>query len=118
MAETASPDLTAEAHALAEILTEDYDALINVGDTCEGFETVADVRGETKRWYTIWYPVTRGPSGQHYRWEHQLAATESQESYGPAQLRAGEQPVGLTLVRSVERTVIVTDWEPMEADRA
>jgi hypothetical protein len=99
-----------EIDDLTAILAEDYDALIEVGDTCEGFETVAEIRGETERWYTIWHQITRGPSGQHYRWEHQVGSTESQESYGPAELGGGQHAVELTLVRPVEEIITVTKW--------
>lgn len=71
---------TDEIDALKTLLKEDWRALTLEGDDCDGFETVDTIEGDNGRWHRDIEVITRGPSGQLYKWEYLHGLTENQES--------------------------------------
>lgn len=82
-----------------------WSELSDVGYKLEGFETVARVEGEDRRWSRRITVITRGPSGKFYSWDYEHGLTESQESD-----YHGDAPVE---VEPHTRPVVVTDWVPV-----
>ncbi|TDP29885.1 hypothetical protein [Nocardia ignorata] len=72
----------------------------------DGFTTVARINGENRDWTRTVAIVTRGPSGQHYRWEFEEGLAEDHPDFGPAEY--GDPDI--TLVHQVTETITVTRW--------
>lgn len=97
-----------EQALLAQILEEDFHCLTAVGDgVVEGFETVASESADKTRWHEIRYIISRGPSGQHYRWNWARGLTELQEHEGPSRDE-------IRLVKPLIEMVQTTTYVPME----
>lgn len=94
--------MSVELEELKDIIKEDAFALNHKGDECDGFVTVERKTGSNLRWHQPVALVTRGPSGQHYRWHYRHALTEYQEHEFPT-----TDPI---LVEPVERTVTYTEY--------
>ncbi|MGW1739988.1 hypothetical protein ACWCPQ_14380 [Nocardia sp. NPDC001965] len=94
-----------EIEQLKQLLKEDWREVTWGANA--GFVTVAEVDGDEGRWYRHVEVITRGPSGQHYRWEYEQGLTEYQDSTGPGEY--GDPNV--TPVRKVTRMVEETVWE-------
>lgn len=75
----ADTDIT-EIDALKTLLSEDWRALYLKGDKCDDFETVDTIEGFSGRWHMDVDVITRGPSGQLYKWSILKGLTERQES--------------------------------------
>jgi hypothetical protein len=100
------PDQT-ETDALAALLRTDWMELRDVEDfDIDGFRTVARIDGENRSWTRTVAVVTRGPSGQHYRWHFEEGLSEDHPDFGPAE--RGEPTI--TPVHPVEETIVVTKW--------
>lgn len=81
---------------------ESWSELMSVGDSLEGFETVEVVEGDDRRWSRYMSVITRGPSGQHYRWGYDHGLTEVQED-----CRYDDR---VEAVQAIETTVVVRSW--------
>jgi hypothetical protein len=68
-----------ELETLKALLDKDWNALTDVGVTVDGFQTVDCIGGGQTRWHEIMEMITRGPSGQNYRWTYGRGLTECQE---------------------------------------
>ena len=81
---------------------EAWGDLMEVGDSLEGFETVEVIEGDDRRWSRYMNVITRGPSGQHYRWGYDHGLTEMQED-----CRYDDR---IEAVQAIETTVVVRSW--------
>ncbi|MBM4707957.1 hypothetical protein GS982_01175 [Rhodococcus hoagii] len=69
-----------ERDQLQALLEDDYFELCEVDYEWDGFVTVAREEGDNRRWSRYNTIVTRGPSGQYYRWGYDEGLTEYQEN--------------------------------------
>ena len=90
-----------EIEDLKKELDEYWDSLISVGDG-DQFVTVDVVEDRESRWGTYMSVISRGPSGQLYRWNFFSGATEMQEN-----VREDETVVP---VRAVEKQITITTY--------
>ena len=93
--------LKSHTHPLAS-WREFWTELMEVGNTLEGFETVEVIEGDDRRWSRYMSVITRGPSGQHYRWGYDHGLTEVQEDE-----RYDDR---VEAVQAIETTVVVRSW--------
>lgn len=88
---------------LEELLRGDFTALAHPGWSVDGFATVEAEMWDVARWGDTMRVITRGPSGQHYRWFYYKDRTEHGEN----------ECEGIAVpVNPVEKTV--TDWQVVE----
>lgn len=90
-----------EIEALKKEVDEYWDSLMSVGDGDE-FVTVDVIEERESRWGTYMNVISRGPSGQLYRWNFFRGATEMQEN-----LREDKTVVP---VRAVEEQITITKY--------
>ena len=90
-----------EIEDLKKELDEYWDSLVSVGDG-DQFVTVDVVKDRESRWGTDMNVISRGPSGQLYRWIFFSGATEMQEN-----MREDETVVP---VRAVEKQITITTY--------
>jgi hypothetical protein len=93
-----------ELDRLKELLEESWSELEYFED---GFKNVDRIEGEPRRWTRTIQVITRGPSGQHYRWEYEEGLTENQEDLGPGEY----YPLKIELVYPFTKTIEVTEWK-------
>lgn len=93
-----------ELGLLKELLREDWSEFTY--GTNDGFVTVEVLDGDHRRWSSYQTVITRGPSGQHYRWGYEQGHTEYQENY--------RDDNEVTRVKPVTKQVTITEWEPDE----
>ncbi|PBC38563.1 hypothetical protein CJ179_38885 [Rhodococcus sp. ACS1] len=96
------PNLTQEQQELYDILQEDYKELCREDYDWDGFETIDRHEGDTLRWEQVITLITRGPSGQLYRWTYHEGLTERQED-----AYYDDIPVP---VKPVEKVVTITEY--------
>ncbi|WP_330253069.1 hypothetical protein OG874_00190 [Nocardia sp. NBC_00565] len=99
------PDQT-ELDQLKALLADSEWHDLTYEEDVDGFDFVERVNGENRSWTRSVAIITRGPSGQHYRWRFEEGLNEDHPDFGPAS--SGDPKV--TPVHSVEETVVVRKW--------
>jgi hypothetical protein len=91
-----------EIEKLKALLKEDWTEIEHTGE----FKNVDRIDGEDRRWTRTVEVITRGPSGQHYRWEYEHGLTEIQEDMGPGEY----YELKIVPVRRVVELVETVKW--------
>jgi hypothetical protein len=113
MSELTQEAVDTEYDALEEILKEDFYCLTAIGDTADGFETVAREEGEDRRWNRLVTLTTKTPLGLFYQWQYDEALTEYQDTAPPEGISRQVEPFEEVIVKTSYKEI---PWTKLGAE--
>lgn len=97
-----------ELDVFKELLKEEWSEFrwADGSDNYDGFETLEEIEAGDSRWGTYMDVITKGPSGQLYKWSYFSGATEMQENE-----RMDEDVVPVV---AVEKQITITEYKEIK----